>query len=213
MLRNESQNSLFIKNEDVSSIFEYSPNKMILLVYPKDLLLTVDWQVVKRITEQSPGNTQKFWMCKMPGFDEKEFPFIVVSGLETFNLINVKTAYMQVLIKHTARYFFGQQGCFFTLDDDGCSMYFASEVVDKENKCINNWYRMPFKSDFMSALKKYQRLPKPSVYDYFDEIDTNNKLTADLHQAKKENESLEARNESLNSEVKCISTENASLKH
>ena len=119
-------------------------------------------------------------MCKMPGFDEKEFPFIVVSGNETFNLINVKTAYMQVLIKHKAQYYCGQQGCFFTVDDDGCSMYFASEFIDKENKDFVNWYRMPYKSDFMSALKKYQRLPKPSVYEYFDEIDTNNKHTADL---------------------------------
>ena len=85
---------MFIKNEGVETIFEYFPDKLILHVNPKDLLLTVDWQVVKRITEQSPGNGQKYWMCKMPGFDEKEFPFIVVSGRESFNLINVKTAYM-----------------------------------------------------------------------------------------------------------------------
>ena len=57
-----------------------------------------DYQVVKRIQESNVGNNDKYWFCALPGFNEVEFPFIVVSGFESFNLVNVKTGNMQILI-------------------------------------------------------------------------------------------------------------------
>ena len=48
-----------------------------------------DWQVVNLIVEPVFGNTLKYWIEPLPGFNEDTFPFVVISGWESFNLINV----------------------------------------------------------------------------------------------------------------------------
>ena len=49
----------------------------------------------------------------MPGFDEETFPFLVCSGDETFNLVNVRDFSQDVLIKATGKNFISQQAAFF----------------------------------------------------------------------------------------------------
>ena len=46
----------------------------------------------------NPGNTDKFWLEPVPGFDVETFPFIVSSGHESLNLINVKECRHEVLV-------------------------------------------------------------------------------------------------------------------
>ena len=72
----------------------------------KDLLIVHDWIVVKKglIEDPRAGNIEKFWMEPLPGFqyekigDQEEFPWMVCSGKESINLVNVKTHLLMPLI-------------------------------------------------------------------------------------------------------------------
>ena len=56
-------------HEEVRSILEYAPNKLIASVWKIDLLLIQDWKFVNVIKEDQPGNGDKFWIDLMPNFD------------------------------------------------------------------------------------------------------------------------------------------------
>ena len=79
-------------------MFEYAPNQMVAHVSPTDLLVIIDWEVTAYIHDQQTGNHYKTWFAPLPDFDVDTFPFLVVSGRESFNLINLKEKYMQKLI-------------------------------------------------------------------------------------------------------------------
>ena len=79
---------------------------MLIHVKKTDLLLAHKWQVIKEIKDPDKGNTQKYWLCPFPGFDTTSFPFIALSGMKTFNIVNVKTGAMQILINTRASYYY-----------------------------------------------------------------------------------------------------------
>ena len=92
------KNSCLFRNEQVRSIFEYAPNNLIAHISPTDLVILVNWQVMQLIQDPQSGNHNKVWFQSLPGFDSVLFPFLVVSGRESFNLINLKDGRMQKLI-------------------------------------------------------------------------------------------------------------------
>ena len=98
MLGNSAEEGIVIKKELVSQILEYAPNKLLLHLQPKDLMLVEDWKATKIIKDPRSGNRLKQWLCPMPGFDLEEFPFIICSGTESYNILNLKTYYMQAFI-------------------------------------------------------------------------------------------------------------------
>ena len=63
---------------------------MLVHITPTDLLIMIDWQVIDYIQDNQKGNLYKTWFAPLPGFDEELFPFIVVSGRESINLISLK---------------------------------------------------------------------------------------------------------------------------
>ena len=63
---------------------------MIVHVSPADLLLIVDWRLYSYISDEHKGNHYKTWFAPLPDFNVETFPFIVVSGRESFNLVNLK---------------------------------------------------------------------------------------------------------------------------
>ena len=67
---------------------------MLVAIDPADMLLIHDWKVVRIIQDQNPGNKDKCWISPIPGFDEETLPFLVCSGSQSFNLINVKTGFL-----------------------------------------------------------------------------------------------------------------------
>ena len=69
---------------------------------------------------------------------------------------------MQVLIQTPAIYYFAQQGAIFKEEKNGFSMHFANHSISEDNKRLENWYCMNFKSDFIDALKEFKRLPDHS---------------------------------------------------
>ena len=84
-------------------VLEYAKDKMIIHVTSRDLLVVHNWQKIYEIIEGNAGNTMKFWIAPIPGFDEKTFPFLICNGWESYNLINLKDLSMQVLIKASGK--------------------------------------------------------------------------------------------------------------
>ena len=76
---------------------------MIVHVSTRDLLIIQDWSVITKIKELNDGNTNKYWIRELPGFNEVDFPFIICSGWETFNLINVNDFHMEPLVKASSK--------------------------------------------------------------------------------------------------------------
>ena len=70
---------------------EFDENKILAHFFPADLMIIKDWEVVSYIDcSINPGNTDKFCLTLLPGFDPDKFPFIASSGHDSLNLINVK---------------------------------------------------------------------------------------------------------------------------
>ena len=78
-----------MKDEVVGAVLEYVKDKMLVHVTSRDFLVVHDWQVVSAIVDPHSGNTRKTWLAPLPGFDEKTFPFVIASGWQSYNLINV----------------------------------------------------------------------------------------------------------------------------
>ena len=97
--KNQKENSIMLLSEESRSVHEYAENKIIISLYPTDLLIVHNWVAVRRIIDTNPGNSQKFWIQQMPIFNEDTFPFLVCSGKETLNLINVKDFHLEPLIQ------------------------------------------------------------------------------------------------------------------
>ena len=82
--------SIMIKDEYVCSILEYGIGQILLGTQHADLLLIKNWKFIAKISDSNPNNFQKYWLAPIPFFNSETFPFIVSSGYETIDLINVK---------------------------------------------------------------------------------------------------------------------------
>ena len=151
--------SMLLQNEQVCSIFEYAANKQLLHLGPNDLLLIDDWQAVHRFEDADPGNFEKYWQCRLPGFDLETSPFLVTSGQQSFNLINVRDFRMEVLILASAKNMQSQEAGFFKEEENGHSFHFTTIPMTEENKALENWHMMPFRKDFFETLATHRRLP------------------------------------------------------
>lgn len=94
--------SMLIRNECVDSVYEFKEDNLLVYVRP-DFLVIKDWQVIHEVADPVPNNTEKYWQSPLPSFHPDAFPFLVSSGKETFNLLNVQTGLMEVLVEGSAR--------------------------------------------------------------------------------------------------------------
>ena len=125
---------------------------MIVHVSTRDLLIIQNWEVITKIKEFNDGNTNKYWIRELPGFNEVDFPFIICSGWETFNLININDFHMETLVKASVKNGIHQEAAFFNKEDYGFSMHFASQRIISRGKNLQQWHRMAFREDFIETL-------------------------------------------------------------
>ena len=93
----------------------------------------------------------------MPGFDAEAFPFLVCAGLASFNLINVKEGFTEVLIAADGDS--GSRAAFFLLESRTTfSMHFATSQQLGDQR-TENWHCMRFREDFTETLRNFGRLP------------------------------------------------------
>ena len=83
--------SMLLKNEDVDGILEFAEGQFLLSCLPNTLLVVKNWSVAHIITDESSRNIGKNMLVTMPGFCVDDFPFVLSSGRNSFNLINVIT--------------------------------------------------------------------------------------------------------------------------
>lgn len=151
-LGSTNDSAMVLKNEKVTAIHEYAANKLVMHLPPSEMLIAHKWKVVQIIKDHRGGNTLKQWLYPLPGFDKEAFPYILASGRESFNIVNVKTFSMQVLIDVPAIYHKSQQSAFFMPETEGFSMHFAAQAVNDKGQKQENWYCMKFKADFIHSL-------------------------------------------------------------
>ena len=143
------------------------------------LFIVHNWKVVRRINDVDQKNINKYSINMFPGFDAEDFPFLVCSGESSFNIVNVKTGHMEVLIRAATSVLHAQTSCFFTTDQDGThTMHFATTRTTEENMTRQNWHTMKFKVDFMDTLLTYGRLPLRSPEEGLKLFMENQKLRA-----------------------------------
>ena len=97
-----------IKGPLIDSMLEFSDNQMLLTIYPSDLLIIEDFKRVRVINSINLGSRKKFWISPLPGFDINSFPFLVCSGSQAYNLINVATGRTEPLIHASVSSIFSQ---------------------------------------------------------------------------------------------------------
>ena len=73
----------------------------------------------------------------MPGFDEKEFPFLALCGDRNISVLNVNTHSHQLLINQQFTWVDGLQSMALIREQHGISIHFASEVIDIEGSGKN----------------------------------------------------------------------------
>ena len=151
--------SIYLKNEVIGSVLEYLKNKMLVHVTSRDILVVHMWQVVNSIHDPDFGNTLKLWLAPLPGFDEETFPFIIASGWQSYNLINVEDMHMEVLIKASSKSVRNSVAGVLLKVDSGFNLHFTTQTITDVNKRLVNWHCMSFKEDFIQTIKEHKRLP------------------------------------------------------
>ena len=107
MLPQDGTEQILIRHLEIAQAYEYARNKLIISIHPANLLLVDNWFVTNEIADANELNTEKYWVLPLPNFNPDSFPFLVCSGRESFNLVNVKTAKMEVMIKASGKCLYG----------------------------------------------------------------------------------------------------------
>ena len=110
----------------MDSILEFANDRLIIHINPNDLLITKDWSVIHRIDDPDKGNTTKYQLALIPSFDETSLPFVLMSGVKSLNIVNVKKFNIQPLVLSPIYTYRGQQAFYLTEDKDGVNLFFAT---------------------------------------------------------------------------------------
>lgn len=94
--------SLYINGCQVNSCCEFAPGSLLLAVTTSNfILIAMNWIVVRE-TEVS-GKFSVSDSLLLPGFDINSFPFLLESGKNSYNIINVLSGNRDVLIQGSAQ--------------------------------------------------------------------------------------------------------------
>ena len=125
-------------------------------------MIIENWSECKIISDTQECNDQKFFITPLPFF-EYSFPFLLCTGYESINIINVNTYKMQTLIKAPCKTIKSQQAIFFEQTKDQFKMHFSTQITTDYGSTLYNWYCMEFKEDFKDYLEQEQKLPISSL--------------------------------------------------
>ena len=92
---------MILKQEMIENVYEYDTNKLVVSLYPDDILITNNWRKVQVIKNNYPGNIQNHWVLPMPFLHSEtgeRLPYLVISGRESFSLLNLIDFSKQKLI-------------------------------------------------------------------------------------------------------------------
>ena len=107
------------------------------------------------------------YLHRHPQFDIVKFPFIVVSGLEHYSLVNVKDFFAQEFIISSSNTNRGQRSFFFKKEKYGYSFHFSSFELAASNVVHHKWHEMQLKNDYFEKLEQYGLLPDSNLSKKF----------------------------------------------
>ena len=102
----DPENRYIFKNSMVEGLCEF-PNGVILDNFPDELIIMRDWKITNIIVDPASGNSRKMWLELLPNFHNDKCPYVIVSGNLTYNIVNLKTGTMHVLVPGTVPNWFG----------------------------------------------------------------------------------------------------------
>ena len=189
VVKDTRKHSIFMHYEVIKAVLEFSPDKFLVHVYPTKLLVMHDWEVVRAIIDPAPGNITKNWLCPLPTFDEDDFPYVVCSGYETCNIVNVKTGTIQAFLHAPAWYCQSMEGGFFIhrQDTGNIEFHMANKQISNKNEPFERYFRYVLKRDIVEALKKCGRLPHAVTANYLNEIEDTERLKKEVEELGKAN--------------------------
>ena len=94
----DADNAIKIHRETIMYASEIAEGRHLIHIYMKDLLITHNWAVTRRVIETDTDNTIKNYMVPFPGFDIDSLPYVVVSGMKTMKLVNMASGEIETLI-------------------------------------------------------------------------------------------------------------------
>ena len=97
-----NEKAMLFKNEYFHSACEFDINCFLISVSNGSLLIVKNWEVTVSLDDSEPGNNEKYWLKPLPFFDSEKFPLLITSGRLSFNLVNIKTGKMDILIDGSA---------------------------------------------------------------------------------------------------------------
>ena len=131
---------------------------MLVCVDPVDILVINKWCVTNRISDDQ-GNTLKYQLLPISGYDYDTLPFVVSSGSKSINLINVKSTTIQPLVQASTDCYAGQSVAFFKAEEAGISLQYTTRTADDLNNIWHSWFSTVLHSDFIECIEKLGRLP------------------------------------------------------
>ena len=147
------KNSMKFRHQRLRFALEYKCNKILLTLDPTEILITENWQFLRRISNGSENNMSQNYLHRHPQFDIVKFPFIVVSGLEHYSLVNVKDFFAQEFIISSSNTNRGQRSFFFKKEKYGYSFHFSSFELAASNVVHHKWHEMQLKNDYFEKLE------------------------------------------------------------
>ena len=172
---------------------------MLACINPRDLLLIDSFCVTNRIIDFDQANHLKFQLIPIRCFDYETLPFVVSTGLTSINLINVKSATMQPLVKTKTECKTGQSVAFFKAEETGISFHYTTQRKDALNEVWNSWFSTTLHLDFIECIKTLGRLPPTKTED----------LIEDLKALKDKEEVIEAKNKVIEDQAQALKDEKA----
>ena len=161
-----------------------------------DLVIVKEWNVVERITGQDSGNIETVLIELRSFFDINSFPFVISKGSQTIQLINVQSGTTQTLIKSQTVEQYAIGFCL-PMPDQEFEFHFTNSTeaeAEGDNLYHANYYKMPFKKDLISVMKRCGGIPESSMDSYVSTIEERNSLKK---KAKEQDELLAKANEEI----------------
>ena len=151
--------SSYIKGDYSHYTCSIAEGKAIIGTRLNNRMLVIDkWEITRSV--KAPEDLTISKELLLPGFDLKTYPFVVIYGRDTYQLVNLNTLHRDALILGSASNFWKQTAIFFLKQPTGrFFMNFCTTRVNDEKKWEHNWYKMQFNVDFIKTLSDHGRLP------------------------------------------------------
>jgi len=181
------------------NIHEYSTNN--LLITCADNQSIIKCEGLKQFTDivgPKQANGGMFSIQLLPQFDEKFFPFFMVTGRSQIWIGNLVRCKAETLVVGSSQPYFDQPGVLF-LDqrkgkhNEGSQRFlFDSDFLNKSNKQQYQIHEMTLYSDFINTLKKIGHLPEVTVANVVAMELENREQAAEIEALKKQIAELQA---------------------